>query len=234
MKNDIIGSFGIIILAIVLVIIASRADNLDNIWWGNVEIGFDANSSNNSNNENNPATMNDFMSSASVEVKGSSVVTEYAENGEDCKTSCKIDWKQMPPIPYLAEELQKKYNKKYIVETRIGEYFLWPQKKNKFSNITNADAVIIESIHDPTGKTISDHRSQISKILKKLSFKQVKNSNCLIPGNHDFADCLDYYERGDYKCASMVIYEPIDKTEVEKVEAKVIQTKVVCGMIKAQ
>ena len=228
MKNDIIGSFGIIILAIVLVIVASNSENVDSFWWGNLDF---SNEANQTQSNGGAPSMNNFIGTGSAQVAGSSVVTEYTENGENCTTSCKVDWKQMPPVPYLFEELQKKYGKKYVVETKIGEYFLWPQNKDKFSQVMNADSVIMESIHDPSGKTLNEQRNQITKILKKLNFKKVKKGNCLVAGNYDFADCLDYYERDGVKCMSMVIYEPMDRTNVEKKEAKVIQTKVVCGIV---
>ena len=236
MTNDIIGSIGIVILAIIFMLFVANG-NIEILGWQSL-----ANNSQQQliNNHNEP--MAEFLGAEATseaqqqpQITRQSVVTQYTDKGEDCQTTCKILWQEIPPQPYLQEQLTEKYKKKYLVETQIGQYFLWPEKKEKYQYITNADAVVIESVHDVSGRTLKDQRNQITKALKKLDFKLVKKDRCLVEKAGSFADCLDFYERGkNEKCLSVVIYEPINPMDVAKVEKKVIQTKVLCGEIAAE
>ncbi len=146
--------------------------------------------------------------------------------------------KTTEPIPYLRSRILKKYGDQVNTQTLVGGVFQWPVQavKNEgqvYQYVTGARGFTIESQFDISGDRQSQQRKEITKALRKVGFKQVwKNLvNCQTTEGAGFSACGDYYERGAEKCVSWLVMIPINAVDRQKIEDRLIQIKVWCGKI---
>ena len=207
MKDDIIGTFGVLIIGLILLVMMTNYQGDFDVLWPGVSEVFESENRENQNEDENVQ-----------------VATVFDGDEKDLKK--KEAW------PYIVDQVSKKFGKKERVVESIGQYFLWPSNtKGEYTPIAGVKALAIEYQHDPTGKNFKTKKSFVGGVMRRLGFKEVKKKECQTNEMTAFADCVAYYERGNEKCVMMVIYEPINKLDQEAVTAKKMQTKIYCGSV---
>lgn len=236
MKNDIIGTFAILILGMVFLFFARNYDSgqywmlsndlvkIDSIMKNNESQNLNSSNSGELKIQTDQVKKETLKMASNMEKESEETITEIPETKP---TDIKPE-KNSPPISYLLSQMYKSKKQNEKIFSLVGGKFSWPAKTVKdqgqdYQYIVDAQGLKIEGNFDITGVRQNRIRKDITKALRKVGFKQVyKNmKSCQTEEKFIYNQCLDYYQRGNEKCVTWIT---ISNTGLS-------QTKIWCGKL---
>jgi hypothetical protein len=137
----------------------------------------------------------------------------------------------------LQTQIQKKLKKEIsATQMLVGGVMYWPtvvkKTETSYQFLPGVQGLAVELAYDATGKRQEQVRKVIRESLKKIGFQAktyAAGVKCQTAEVNSFSACLDYWERGTEKCVTYVVMEPIERMDLQKVQARLVQLKIWCG-----